>query len=286
MVAASPLAGRVPSYNILQMNDNYPKNIPAIKILGTRVDAVQIPDIYKYIENCIAKNIHHNYIIVANVDTIMQSKYNPKMREAVNASSLSIPDGFPLLVMQRLHGNLLKKRAYGPDLMKGFLKIAQDKEYSHFFYGATQDTLFKLIKKLKTLFPKIKITGAYSPPFRPLTCDEDKRIIEMINKAAPDVLWVGIGCPKQELWMHNHKEQLNIPVMVGVGAAFDFLAETKKQAPRWIRDNGFEWLFRLITEPMRLWRRYLIASPLFISYVLLDMFSVFFFRAKRNASES
>lgn len=252
------------------MNNNYHKNIPSIKILGTRVDAVQFPDIYKYIENCIAKNIRHNYITVANVDTIMQSRHNPKMREAVNASNLSIPDGFPLLIMQRLHGNPLKKRAYGPDLMKGFLEITQDKEYSHFFYGATQETLSKLIKNLKASFPKIRIAGAYSPPFRPLTNNEDIEIIKMINKAAPDVLWVGIGCPKQELWMYNFKEQLNVPVMAGVGAAFDFLAGTKKQAPRWIRDNGFEWLFRLIIEPKRLWRRYLVECPLFIYYVLLE----------------
>ncbi|MCX5695227.1 MAG: WecB/TagA/CpsF family glycosyltransferase [Candidatus Omnitrophica bacterium] len=224
-------------------------------------------------EDCIAKNIHHNYIIVANVDTIMQSKHNPKIQEAVNASSLSIPDGFPLLIMQRLHGNPLKKRAYGPDLMNGFLKITGEKKYSHFFYGATEDTLDNLTKKLKVLFPGIRIAGAYSPPFRPLTLDEDAKIVEMINKAAPSVLWVGIGCPKQELWMYEHREQLSVPVMLGVGAAFDFLAGVKPQAPRWIRDNGFEWFFRLITEPKRLWRRYLMNYPLFVYHVLVELVS-------------
>lgn len=253
------------------MNNDCFKSISQIKILGIRVDAVQTPYIIQYMEDCIAKNTGHNYIVVANVDTIMQSKRNPKMQEAVNASSLSIPDGFPLLVMQRLYGNPLGRRAYGPDLMKEFLKMAEKKEYSHFFYGATEATLSKLIKNLKALFPKILIAGVYSPPFRPLTQEEDDRIIEMINKAVPSVLWVGIGCPKQELWMYSHREKLNIPVMVGVGAAFDFFAGIKPQAPRWVRNNGFEWLFRLITEPKRLWRRYLVNGSLFIYYAGIEV---------------
>lgn len=255
------------------MSCDYSKNVSSIKILGTRVDAVQIPDIIQYMEDRIAKKSHHNYIVVANADTIIQSSRNLEMREAVNASSLSIPDGFPLLVIQRLNGKPLKKRAYGPDLMKEFLKIAEKKKYSHFFYGATEGTLADLTKKLKVLFPEISIAGAYSPPFRPLTEAEDKAIVEMINKAAPDVLWVGIGCPKQELWMYHHGKKLNIPVMAGVGAAFDFLAGAKPQAPRWIRDNGFEWLFRLVTEPKRLWRRYLINYPLFVYYLLAGLVS-------------
>lgn len=254
------------------MNNACFKKIPSIKILGTRIDAIQIPYIIQYMQDCIAKNIHHNYVIVANTDTIMQSKYDSKMQEAVNASNLSIPDGFPLLIMHRLYGNPLKKRAYGPDLMKEFLRITEGKKYSHFFYGATQETLVNLSKKIKILFPGIEIAGAYSPPFRPLTQEEDSRIIEMINRAAPSVLWVGLGCPKQELWMYNHRKKLNIPIMVGVGAAFDFLAGTKPQAPCWIRENGFEWLFRLLTEPKRLWRRYLVNNTLFIYYVAKERF--------------
>lgn len=265
--------------------ENYnSNNLTSIKILKTRVDALQIPDIIQYMEDCIAKNTRHNYIIVANVDTIMQSKFNSQMQEAVNASSLSAPDGFPLLVMQRLYGNPLKKRAYGPDLMKDFLRISEEKKYSHFFYGATEAALSKLTNNLKALFPKVLIRGAYSPPFRPLAPDEDKSIMEMINKAAPDVLWVGLGCPKQELWMHSHREKLNVPVMVGVGAAFDFLAGTKPQAPRWVRESGFEWLFRLITEPKRLWRRYLVNDSLFIYYAGIELF-LHRFRPVKNPSK-
>lgn len=253
------------------MNCNYPKGRPSIEIMGIRVDAVQIPDVIQHMEGWITKNIHHNYIVVANMDTAVTGKFNPEFKEAVNKSSLAIPDGFPLLLAGRLRGHTLKKRAYGPDLLLKFLEISEEKGYSHFFYGATEETLGKLIKNIKNKFPKIKIAGSYAPPFRPLTQEEDKVVVDLINKAAPSVLWVGIGCPKQELWMRNHREKLNIPVMLGVGAAFDFIAGTKPQAPRWISDNGFEWLFRLTTEPKRLWRRYLINYPLFVYYVLVEL---------------
>jgi len=133
-----------------------------------------------------------------------------------------------------------------------------------------------LSNNLKQRFPNLNITGVYSPPFRELTEKEDKAVVDMINKASPDVLWVGLGCPKQQLWMYEHKDKLNASVMVGVGAAFDFLAGTKPQAPRWIRDNGFEWLFRLFTEPKRLWRRYLVNGPLFVYFVTQELVFNFF----------
>lgn len=253
------------------MGCDYSQKVPSIKVLGRRVDVIQIPDIICYMEDWITRRDYHNYIVVANVDTVVIGKFNHSMREAVDKASLVIPDGFPLLLLERLRGYSLKKRAYGPDLMHDFLEASQGKEYSHFFYGATEDTLAKLIKKIVGLFPGIKITGSYAPPFRPLTREEDDGIIEMINKAAPDVLWVGIGCPKQEVWMHSHREKLNIPVMVGVGAAFDFLAGTKPQAPAWMRNSGLEWLFRLLTEPGRLWRRYIVNGSLFIWYLFIEL---------------
>ena len=249
------------------MNGSAAVKIPSIKVLGTRIDAVQIPQIIERMEGWIKDNQRHNYIVVANLNTIVTGKRNAFLQEAVNNSSLAIPDGFPLLVMGRLAGHALKKRAYGPDLMSSFLKIAEARQYSHFFYGSTEKTLTKLIRNLKIQFPKIKIAGSFAPPFRPLTQEEDKKIAELINNSSPAVLWVGVGCPKQEIWMYNHREKLNIPVMIGVGAAFDFLAGTKPQAPAWLGDNGWEWLFRLATEPTRLWRRYIIDGSLFIWYL-------------------
>lgn len=262
---------------------NMDRSIPCLHVLDTRVDAVQIPEIIRYMDDCIAKKSGCEYIVVANVDTVVKSKSDGVFKKAVDESGLSIPDGFPLLLMGRLKGYQLKKRAYGPDLMFEFLKSSESKGYSHFFYGATDDTLTRLIKNIKMLFPGIRIAGSYAPPFRPLTGEEDAGIVEMIKGAAPDVLWVGIGCPKQELWMREHKEMLNVPVMVGVGAAFDFLSGVKPQAPVWMRDNGLEWLFRLAGEPKRLWRRYLIGNSLFIYYVLEEAVAkTFFVRRKRK----
>jgi N-acetylglucosaminyldiphosphoundecaprenol N-acetyl-beta-D-mannosaminyltransferase len=128
----------------------------------------------------------------------------------------------------------------------------------------------KLADRLMLKYPGIQIVGTYSPPFRPLTPEEDEAIIQRINDSRTDIIWVGIGSPKQEYWMAAHLGRLDVPVMIGVGAAFDFLAGVKKQAPRWIQRSGFEWLFRLITEPRRLWRRYLMVVPLFVVYMALD----------------
>ncbi|MFA5149945.1 MAG: WecB/TagA/CpsF family glycosyltransferase [Candidatus Omnitrophota bacterium] len=248
------------------------KKCPSIEILGIRVDMISIPEIIQQMEDWIVNADYHNYIVVANADTAVKSKRDQAVRTAVNSSALAIPDGFSLLMMGRAKGHSLRKRSYGPDLTYEFFKTTEKKGYSHFFYGSTNDTLMKLIENIRDKFPETKIAGFYAPPFRPLAKEEDEEIIKSINRCKPSVLWVGIGCPKQEIWMYEHREKLDIPIMLGVGAAFDFLAGAKLQAPRWIRNNGFEWLFRLITEPKRLWRRYLVDGSLFIYYVLIELF--------------
>lgn len=132
-------------------------------------------------------------------------------------------------------------------------------------------------------FPNLRISGVYSPPFRDLTDEEDRRVVEMINRAKTDILWVGIGCPKQEIWMYKHKDKLNVPIMVGIGAAFDFHAGIKKQAPRWMREHGLEWFFRLLTEPRRLWKRYIVGGGVFLHCVLSELLKYRFCR--RNNSK-
>lgn len=255
-----------------------------ISILGMKVDMVEIPNVIEAMEGWINKKLFHNYIVVSNADGVMKHKVDIRMRQAVNASSLSVPDGFSLICLGRLKGYSLKRRVYGPDLMSEFIDTTKDKEYSHFFYGGNGVTLDKLLSNLKHKFPDLKIAGYYSPPFRALTPEEDRLVIERINSSNPDVLWVGIGCPKQEIWMLEHKDKLNVPVMVGVGAAFDFLAGTKPQAPTWIRNNGFEWLFRFASEPKRLWRRYLINNSLFVFYVTLELISKAFTLNKNKSN--
>ena len=151
------------------------------------------------------------------------------------------------------------------------VRFLKKKGYKNFFYGDTEETLNLLVKKILTNFPNLKIVGFYSPPFRPLTSEEDEKIIKEINQAKPDVLWVGLGLPKQERWIFEHRDKLEVPVVVGVGAAFKFLGGKVKRPPKWIGDLGFEWLWRFFQEPRKLWRRVLLDIPTFIFLVLLEL---------------
>jgi N-acetylglucosaminyldiphosphoundecaprenol N-acetyl-beta-D-mannosaminyltransferase len=249
-------------------NKNF--NYLSMFVLGMRVDIIQIPEVISIMEEWIAQRDVCHDIVVSNANDAIFCRKDPVSKEAVNNSNLSVPDGISLVLLARLRGYSINNRVYGADLMLEFLRFSEIKNYSHFFYGSTESTLKLLRDNLAFRYPSLKISGSYAPPFKPLSREEDERVIDMINKARPDIVWVGLGCPKQQVWMHEHKDKLKVPVMVGVGAAFDFLAGVKPQAPRWIRDNGFEWLFRLVTEPKRLWRRYLISYPLFIYYLFID----------------
>ena len=239
----------------------------SIKICGIRVDMVQIPDVIRIMEEWIKKRKFGNYVVVANANDVVIGKKMSQVKVAMNESSLTVPDGISIVLASRFYGFKLKRRVYGAELMLEFLRRAQAEGYTNFFYGSTTETLNRLREKLISDFPMLNIKGVYSPPFRELSEEEDKAIIEMINELSPDVLWVGLGCPKQQIWMYKHRDKLNVPVMVGVGAAFDFIAGTKPQAPEFMRENGLEWLFRLLTEPRRLWKRYLVNGALFLYYV-------------------
>jgi N-acetylglucosaminyldiphosphoundecaprenol N-acetyl-beta-D-mannosaminyltransferase len=247
------------------------KKYISLYILGMRVDMVQISGCLEMMEDWIIHKSYGHDIAVVNAYDAVSCKNDFMVKDAVNNSSLVVPDGISLILLARLHGFSLKKRVYGPDLMLEFLKIADKKGYSSFFYGSTDEVQKKLIANLKSQFPNMKVAGCYAPPFRALTSNEEEEIIAEINKSSPDILWVGLGCPKQQLWMYRHKDELKVPVMVGVGAAFDFFAKTKSQAPHWVRDSGFEWLFRLLTEPKRLWKRYLVSGSQFIYYATREL---------------
>ena len=181
-----------------------------------------------------------------------------------------VSDGISVVWLARLKGFDIKKRVTPADLMPEFFKVAHKEGFSNYFYGDTDETLQALSKKLLENFPNLKIAGSYSPPFRELTKEEDEEIIEKINQAKPDVLWVGLGLPKQEQWIFKHKEKLKAPVIIGVGAGFKFLSGKVKMAPRWIGDLGFEWLWRLFHEPKRIWKRVFLCGPFFIWLVIKD----------------
>jgi N-acetylglucosaminyldiphosphoundecaprenol N-acetyl-beta-D-mannosaminyltransferase len=171
------------------------------------------------------------------------------------------PDGMPLVWLSRLLGKHRTERVYGPDLMRKMTAVSSQRGYRQFYYGGSEGVAEKLKQVLVNAHPSLEVAGALCPPFRELTPEEDQAVVDAINAARPHIVWVGLSTPKQEFWMVEHLGRIAAPVMVGVGAAFDFLAGTKRQAPLWMQRNGLEWLFRLCSEPRRLWRRYAYIVP-------------------------
>ena len=237
--------------------------IKQFTIAGVKVSAINMDDACLALESII-RDKGQGYVCVCPASTIVECTRDDAVREAVNAAYLATPDGMPLVWMGKIKGFRNISRVYGPDLMSRFLGLAEKGGYSNFFYGSEVGVLKKLRDNLHRRFPDLKIAGEYSPPFRPLTPEEDKEVIDIINRSSPDIVWVAIGNPRQEVWMAEHLGKIKVPVMIGIGAAFDFLAGVKLQAPPFVRNSGFEWLFRLVTEPKRLWKRYLIGNSIFL----------------------
>jgi len=236
-------------------------------VLGVGVSAINMSIAMDLIEGWISRR-ESNYITVADVNSIMVGQTDPEFLRIHNKAGMVTPDGMPLVWLGRYHGNKNVERVYGPDLMLALCEESITKGYRHYFYGGNEGVPELLKTRLEERFPGIKVVGTYSPPFRFLTDEEDENIVKTINKAKPDIVWVGLGAPRQERWMAKHVDRLEAPILIGVGAAFDFNAGLKKQAPPWIQKSGFEWLFRLSREPRRLWRRYLRNNPLFVFLIL------------------
>lgn len=238
-------------------------------LLGIKVDSVTMNDTVETVRTMIRSNERPGgYICVANVHSLMTSRRSEKLRTAFNASSLTVPDGMPLVWAGRFLGHPMKERVAGPDLMAEVLRISDREGFTHFFYGSSEAILSRLEKNIRERFPGIKIAGSLAPPFKPLTEEEDRAVVDAVNAAGPDVVWVCLGAPKQELWMAEHFGRLKAPVMIGVGAAFDFHAGNIQRAPIWMQKRGLEWAWRLYQEPGRLWKRYLIDDLPFFWYIL------------------
>jgi N-acetylglucosaminyldiphosphoundecaprenol N-acetyl-beta-D-mannosaminyltransferase len=242
------------------------KNNSRLNILGVLVSAINMSLALDTIRDWIIGR-KKNYICVTPAHSIMDAYHDPHFRDVLNRSGLTTPDGMAIVWLLKLAGYAGASRVYGPDLMLAAAEASLQHGWTHFLYGGAPGVADKLSEALQDRFPGLKVCGTYCPPFRPLTPAEDQGVVEIINSAQPDIVWVGISSPKQELWMAEHIHRLGSPVLVGVGAAFDFLSGAKKQAPRWIQRNGLEWLFRLASEPRRLWRRY-IQYPYFALLVL------------------
>jgi N-acetylglucosaminyldiphosphoundecaprenol N-acetyl-beta-D-mannosaminyltransferase len=207
---------------------------------------------------------HRGYICVAATHTVMACHEDPELRAAVLGGDFTVPDGQPLVWALNALGHRLPDRVYGPTLMDRACAHAAEKGLRFYLYGGrNQGALVELTRRLRLRHPGLKIVGGHVPPFRPLTAEEEDAVVADIHGAKPDVVWVGIGVPKQEKWMAAMRHRLDVPVLVGVGAAFDFHAGLIPQAPDWMQRCGLEWLFRLTQEPARLWKRYLRYNPRF-----------------------
>lgn len=231
-------------------------------ILGVNIAVTNMNEVVTYILDNLEK-LKGKYICVSNVHTTVMSYENPDYLNVQNSADLRIPDGKPLSLVCKKRGFKEASRVTGPELMEELFRI---QDLSHYFYGSTEKTLKKLKQNLEIKFPNIKIAGMYSPPFRNLDDDEDKKIIDMINKSGADILWVALGAPKQENWMFKHKDKINA-LMIGVGAGFDYHAGNIKRAPKWMQKLSLEWLYRLFQDPKRLFKRYLKTNFKFIRLV-------------------
>lgn len=237
-------------------------------ILDVNVNVMTMREVVSFLDNNI-DSIKGEYVCVSNVHTTVMSREDRVYQKIQNSSILTLPDGKPLDIVSKLKGNKNGERITGPDLMLEIFKLSEVKGYTHYFYGSTEETLKKLKINLKESFPKLKIVGAYSPPFRELTEQEDQDSIKMINDINPDFLWVGLGAPKQEIWMYKHRELVN-SLMIGVGAGFNYHAGEIKRAPEIFQRLSLEWFIRLLQNPKRLWKRYLVYNTKFIYYLMVD----------------
>jgi N-acetylglucosaminyldiphosphoundecaprenol N-acetyl-beta-D-mannosaminyltransferase len=239
--------------------------VDGYNVLGTRVSALTLERTVHLLRERI-RNRAQAYVCVCTVNDIVESLRRPDVRASINGAWLATSDGMPLVWWGRLSGRREIGRVYGPDILRAVLSEPSHVETRHFFYGGTQQVLDRLEAKAREINPDLKLAGKLAPPFRPLSEAEEEEHARLINEARPDIVWVGLGCPKQNLWMARFRPRLEAPVLVGVGAAFDFLAGVKRQAPRWVQRSGFEWLFRLLCEPRRLWRRYLVNNSIFLAH--------------------
>lgn len=240
----------------------FKSQIPVCPIMGVNIAAINMQWLLEFTKKYI-KQLSGDYMCVSNVHTTVTAFEDEKYRAVQNGGVMAIPDGGPLSSVGRKRGYLEMSRTTGPDYMGEVFKISAKHGWKHYFYGSTQETLDKLNIELKKKYPGIEIVGMYSPPFRPLSEQEDKAAVGKINNELPDFVWIGLGAPKQEMWMAEHQGRVK-GFMVGVGAGFDYYAGNIKRAPEWMQKFNLEWLYRLMQDPKRLFSRYLRTNIKFI----------------------
>lgn len=251
-------------------NPQQKSHAPNYNVLGVPVHCVRMSDVIAEMESWITSRDLTRFIAITGMHGVSESRKDSRFREILKSASLVVPDGMPLVWLARWHGHPISQRVCGSDLMEEFCKQTGSR-YRHFFYGGAPGVADDLAQSLRKRH-NIAVAGVYTPPFRPLTDEEEKDVAARVQAAKPDVMWIGLSTPKQERWMYEHRDKFLVPVMLGVGAAFDFNSGKLQRAPSWMGNTGLEWLFRLFVEPKRLWKRYLVTIPSAVWSVSLEMF--------------
>lgn len=248
-------------------------SIPRTNILGVGVSAIDMSDAIAF-SDALIRSSASGYVCVTDVHGIVEARSDQAFRNILNRSYMTTPDGMPLVWVGRSQGHKRMRRVYGPDFMLELCRHSVAKGYRHFLYGGKDGVADKLRVELMHRFPGLQIVGTYTPPFRPLSAIEEVELTSLIAAARPDILWVGLGSPKQDRFMAKYCGRLDTKLMVGVGAAFDIHAGEVKEAPQWIKNIGLQWLHRLVLEPRRLWKRYLNCVPRFIWNISLQFLHI------------
>jgi len=244
-----------------------PTTIPRVNMLGVGITPVNLAQTVEILEKWRAEG-RREYVCCVSVHGLVEAQRDPEIRRALNRSGLSTEDGMPLVWWCRRAGYSSAGRVAGSELLLAICERGCQRGYRHYFYGGSPRGVQTLVSRLIQRFPGLVIAGYRSPPFRPLTQEEDAADVEAINETHPDFVWVGLGMPKQEKWIAQHVGRIQAAALLGVGAAFDFVAETKPRAPLWMQRSGLEWVFRLMAEPQRLAHRYLVYNSLFVALAL------------------
>jgi N-acetylglucosaminyldiphosphoundecaprenol N-acetyl-beta-D-mannosaminyltransferase len=240
------------------------RSVPRVNLLGVGVSVVSLQETVATLEKWCEER-RREYVCCVPVHGLVTAQRDPVTRSALNRAGLATMDGMPLVWLCRRAGFAQASRVCGPDLLEAMCARAPQQGHRHFFYGSSPQVVQKLVSRLSQRFPGLVIAGYLSPPFHPLTAEEDAADVAAINEARPDFVWVGMGMPKQEKWMASHVGRIHATALLGVGAAFDFHAGIKPRAPLWMQRSGFEWLFRLASEPRRLSHRYLVDNTIFVA---------------------
>ena len=252
----------------LTQTADYP---PCTEVLGAPVHIVDVENVMRLMEQWIRERDRTHWIAVTGSHGALEAHKHPDFRSVLNTADLSVPDGRWAARVAARKMSCATHQVRGADLMEAFCELSRQKGFTNYFYGDTDETLTLASERLRQKHPGVKIIGAYSPPFRPLTAEEDAQVVDMINRADPDVLWVALGLPKQERWIVAHRDRLKAPVIVAIGAAIKFHSGKVVPAPRWASRAGLEWFWRLLLEPRTVWRRAMVYGPQFMALAYLDL---------------